>query len=124
MLVDGDNGIIAGHGRVLAARQLGLDAVPVIELSHLTQVQRQAYVLADNKLSLNAGWDESLLALELTDLHGSGFDIALTGFSQDEVNNLNLSFDPAEEADQGRLDELAPKYVSCPHCGKEFDTRA
>ena len=58
VLVDGENGIIAGHGRVLAARQLGIDSVPVIELGHLTPIQRQAYVLADNKLSINAGWDD------------------------------------------------------------------
>ena len=124
ILVDGENGITAGHGRVLAARKLGLESVPVIELSHLTPIQRQAYVLADNKLSLNAGWDDELLALELADLDGAGFDVALTGFDEDEIKNLSSDFAPATEADQGKLDELAPNYVSCPHCGKEFDTRA
>ena len=124
VLVDGMNGIIAGHGRVLAARQLGLESVPVIELSHLTLIQRQAYVLADNKLSLNAGWDDELLALELADLADVGFDVALTGFDEDEIKNLSSDFDPATEAEQGKLDELSPNYVSCPHCGKEFDSRA
>ena len=124
MLVYGDNGITAGHGRVLAARKLGLDSVPVIELSHLTPIQRQAYILADNKLSLNAGWDDELLALELADLDGAGFDMALTGFDEDEIKSLSSDFDPATEAEQGKLDELSPNYVSCPHCGKEFDTRA
>ena len=85
ILVDGDNGITAGHGRVLAARKLGLESVPVIELSHLTPIQRQAYILADNKLALNAGWDDELLALELADLADVGFDVDLTGFSEDEI---------------------------------------
>ena len=65
VLVDGDNGIIAGHGRVLAARKLGLTEVPVIELSHMSDAQRRAYIIADNKLAENAGWDDELLRLEL-----------------------------------------------------------
>ena len=68
VLVDGANGIIAGHGRALAARKLGLERVPVIELAHMTEAQKRAYVLADNQLALNAGWDEALLRLELADL--------------------------------------------------------
>jgi ParB-like chromosome segregation protein Spo0J len=64
ILADGDKGIIAGHGRLLAARKLGMDTVPVIELSHLTKAQKQAYIIADNKLALNAGWDDQLLILE------------------------------------------------------------
>ena len=68
VLVDGANGIIAGHGRVLAARKLGLERVPVIELAHMSEAQKRAYVLADNQLALNAGWDEALLRLELADL--------------------------------------------------------
>jgi ParB-like chromosome segregation protein Spo0J len=72
VLVDGENGIIAGHGRVLAARKLGLERVPVIELTHMSEAQRRAYVLADNQLALNAGWDDELLRLELADLHELG----------------------------------------------------
>ena len=72
VLVDGANGIIAGHGRVLAARKLGLDRVPVIELAHMSDAQKRAYVLADNQLALNAGWDEALLRLELADLSELG----------------------------------------------------
>jgi DNA modification methylase len=85
LLVDGENGIIAGHGRLLAARKLGITDVPVIELAGLSEAQKRAYVIADNKLALNAGWDESLLALEFGDLASLGFDLALTGFGEDEI---------------------------------------
>ncbi len=88
ILVDGERGIIAGHGRLLAARKLGMSEVPVIELGHLTPAQRRAYVLADNRLALNAGWDEDLLRLELADLRDDGFDLGLTGFSVDEIGKL------------------------------------
>lgn len=85
ILVDGDNGIIAGHGRLLAARKLGIDPVPVIELASLTEAQKRALVIADNKLALNAGWDEALLGLELGDLGALRFDLSLTGFSDLEI---------------------------------------
>jgi DNA modification methylase len=88
ILADGDKGIIAGHGRLLAARKLGMDTVPVIELSHLTKAQKQAYIIADNKLALNAGWDDQLLILELTELKELNFDINLIGFDTDELNAL------------------------------------
>ena len=88
VLVDGDRGVIAGHGRLLAARKLGLDEVPVIELAHLTEAQRRAYVIADNKLALNAGWDLDLLKVELGGLQADGFDLGLTGFSGDELAGL------------------------------------
>lgn len=88
VLVDADGGLIAGHGRVLAARLLGLDAVPTIELGHLTPTQRKAYVIADNKLALNAGWDEASLRAEFDDLASEGFDLGLTGFALDEIAAL------------------------------------
>ena len=88
VLVDGANGIIAGHGRVLAARKLGLDRVPVIELAHMSEAQKRAYVLADNQLALNAGWDEALLRLELADLSELGFDLGLIGFGEGELERL------------------------------------
>lgn len=88
VLVDGDNGIIAGHGRVLAARKLGFEQVPVIELAHLTESQKRAYVLADNKLAENAGWDDELLRIELEALQAAGFDLSLTGFADDELASL------------------------------------
>src|SRR5262249_52683127 len=80
VLVDGENGIVAGHGRVLAARKFGLTEVPCIEVAYLTDAQRRAYIIADNKLALNAGWDEELLKLELGELKFGGFDVSLTGF--------------------------------------------
>ena len=88
ILVDGHNGVIAGHGRLLAARQLGLTQVPVIELAHLSPAQKRAYVLADNRLALDAGWDEHLLALELKDLAELEIDLALPGFSDEDIQRL------------------------------------
>ena len=88
VLVDGENGIVAGHARVLAARKLGVTDVPVIELSGMTEAQKQAYVLADNQLALNAGWDEDLLALELKDLKDVSFDLSTIGFSDRELQSL------------------------------------
>jgi ParB-like chromosome segregation protein Spo0J len=88
VLVDGENGIIAGHGRLLAARKLGVSTVPVIELSGLSEAQKRAYIIADNKMALNAGWDNELLGLELGDLGALGFDLSLTGFDDLEISAL------------------------------------
>lgn len=88
VLIDGDGNVIAGHGRILAARQLGMPAVPCIRLGHLSPTQRKALVLADNKLALNAGWADELLKLELAELASDGFDLQLTGFSGDELADL------------------------------------
>ena len=88
ILVDGSQGIIAGHGRLAAARKLGLAEVPVIELSHLTLAQKRAYVIADNRLALDAGWDEEMLSIELAELSESGYDLTLTGFTNDEIKEL------------------------------------
>jgi ParB-like chromosome segregation protein Spo0J len=83
VLIDADNGIIAGHGRVMAAGKLNLKTVPCLRLSHLSEAQKRAYILADNQLALNAGWDEELLRLELLDLKGLDFELDLTGFDVD-----------------------------------------
>jgi len=88
ILVDGENGVIAGHGRLLAARKLGLTEVPVIELAGMSEAEKRAYVIADNKLALNAGWDTELLGLELGALQDLGFDLSLTGFGEDEIADL------------------------------------
>ena len=121
VLIDGDGGIIAGHGRVMAARKLGLADVPCIRLAHLTEMQRRAYIIADNKIALNAGWDSEMLALELNDLNMSDFDLSFIGFEANELNvamGLGVDFQPGTEDDQGKLDELAP--IICPSCGHEF----
>jgi len=98
--VDKDNSIIAGHGRVLAARKLGMDKVPVVMLEHLTESERKAYVLADNRIALNSGWDTSMLSLELQDLKDD-IDLSLLGFDPDELNAL---LNPIEET-EGLTDE-------------------
>jgi len=88
VLIDGENGIIAGHGRVMAAQKLGLDKVPCIRLGYLTETQKRAYIIADNKLALNAGWDEEMLALELSELKDEDFDLSLIGFDESELADL------------------------------------
>lgn len=106
LLVDSQDGIIAGHGRLLAARQLGLGEVPVIVLDHLTDAQRRAYVIADNKLAELAGWDDELLALELAALDGEDFPLEVIGFTDQELAAL-LDGDPDEEAQEAE-DEVPP----------------
>jgi len=98
ILVDSRDGIIAGHGRLLAAKRLQLPTVPVIVLDHLSDAQRRAYILADNKLALNAGWDDALLAEELAALQDDGFDLALTGFSDEELSDLMPEVEEVEPA--------------------------
>ena len=109
----------------MAAQKLGLDTLPTIDAAHLTEAQRRAYVLADNRTALDAGWDNDLLKIELQDLDAAGFDLALTGFDLNELTVLfdNPTFAPGTEDDQGRLDQIAPKMVTCPHCASEWDLR-
>ena len=116
VLVDAENNIIAGHGRVLAARKLGLEEVPCVLHDHLTETQRKAYILADNKLTLNAGWDEDMLRLELGELGDMGFDLELTGFDEAEVEalNHNVNIDDFFSDKEGEVPK-EPKL--CPHCG-------
>jgi len=95
VLIRDDGGIIAGHGRVMAAKELGLETVPTLKLSHLTPEEVRAYVIADNKLALNAGWDNEMLAIEFQALIDSEFDLSFTGFSLAEID---LTFDQAREA--------------------------
>ena len=106
ILVDGEKGIIAGHGRLAAARKLGLKEIPVIELKHLSETQKKALILADNKLALNSGWDNEMLALELEELELEGYDLNLTGFDPDEINALK-----PEVVNPGLTDEDATPEV-------------
>ena len=88
VLIDKENTIIAGHGRLLASKKLGLKEVPTILLENLTEAQKKAYIIADNKLALNAGWDEELLSIELKELDELGYNTSLTGFSDDELSDI------------------------------------
>lgn len=109
ILIDGQNNVIAGHGRLLAARKLGLPEVPVVPLDHLSDTQRRALILADNKIGENASWEDELLGIELADLKDAGFDLGLTGFSQEEWEALIAG---EEATKDGLTDEDAVPEVS------------
>ena len=85
VIIDKDFNIIAGHGRVLAAKAEGIDEVPCVLVDYLTEAQKKAYIIADNRMAMDAGWDEELLKVELEALEGADFDLALTGFDEDEM---------------------------------------
>jgi hypothetical protein len=106
VLVDEQGGIIAGHGRVMAARKLGMESLPVMVAAGWTEAQKRAYAIADNKLALNAGWDNELLALELAELGDLGFDLGLIGMSADEIEDITTEVEDIATADQiGRANE-------------------
>jgi len=112
VLVDGENGIIAGHGRVLAARKLGMEEVPCIELAGLSDTQRRAYIIADNRTAELAGWDNELLAIEFAELADAGFDNLLTGFTQDEIDALTPEKLPEGLTDEDAVPEVQAEPVS------------
>ncbi|OAN53018.1 DNA methylase N-4 [Paramagnetospirillum marisnigri] len=111
VLADSKGNVIAGHGRLAAAKSLGLDTVPVVILDHLTEAQRRAYILADNKLALNAGWDEETLAAELHALNGDGYDLGVIGFSDEELDALMA---PLDDEGDGQGDETGEDEVPEP----------
>ena len=126
VLIDAEAGIIAGHGRVLAARKLAMESVPCIRLGHLSEVQKRAYILADNKLALNAGWDEAMLALELSALEMDGFDVDLVGFDPGELEVLLTgTADQDGDVPVSSSKEIDPDTYQmgsrCPRCGFEFN---
>lgn len=125
VLIDDENMIIAGHGRVQAAQLLKIDKVPCVTLSGLTDTQKKAYIIADNKLALNAGWDDEMLANEILALQEQEYDISLLGFDDDEIKDIISGgvFLPASLDEQGQLDKLAPKMTTCPNCKHEYDLR-
>lgn len=115
ILVDSAKGILAGHGRLTAAQQLGLPEVPVIELSHLSAAQKRAYVIADNRLALDAGWDEELLAAELSDLQLEGYDLTLTGLDADELAELlEIESTVEGQSDDDEVSDVAAIAISTP----------
>lgn len=119
ILIDSEQGIITGHGRLAAAKELGPDKIPCIDLSHLTEEQKRAYVIADNKLALNGGWNEDLLRLELTDLKELGADLSLTGFGTMELADIMLGKDVEfKEYDESAADDV--QMLTCPKCGHTF----
>ena len=113
ILIDGDKGIIAGHGRLMAARKLGMTEVPVIELKDLTPTQRKAYIIADNRLALNAGWDNQLLTIELNELLADKFSLDLLGFNADELNALLNHVEVIEGlTDEDEVPEPPPEPIT------------
>lgn len=121
ILVATDDGIIAGHGRLAAAMKLGLKQVPVIVLDHLTDVQRRAYIIADNKIALNSSWDLDQLAEEMIALDGDGFDLTLTGFTLPEIENLTVGLeDESDEEEEDDEPSRPAQKVTCPECSAEF----
>jgi len=116
ILVDSQNNVIAGHGRLLAARKLGMAEVPVVPLEHLTDTQRRALILADNKIGENASWEDELLGIELAELRDAGFDLGLTGFSEDEWEAL-IAGDGADNTgltDDDAVPEVPENPISKP----------
>jgi hypothetical protein len=125
VLVDGENGIIAGHGRVMAARKLKFTEVPTIELKDLTKTQKMAYIIADNKLAQNAGWDNAMLSIELEELSNTGYDIDLLGFTPEEITELSFGEDD-EQIDNSKYTKKidAPVYApsgNCPEISELYD---
>ena len=119
VLIDDENGIIAGHGRVLAAQLLGLADVPCIRLSHLNETQRRAYVLADNRIALNSGWDDAMLAIELAELQIDGLDLTSLGFDVPEMDKLLSGSDnlPEMPSEFKEFNEEIETEHECPRCG-------
>jgi ParB-like chromosome segregation protein Spo0J len=121
VLIDGGGGIIAGHGRVLAARKLDITKVPCIKLEHLTDTQKRAYVIADNKLALSAGWDYEMLRIEIQELEDK-FQLDIVGFSTFEIGDI-LGLNEMEQ--KPTTGEINPNEFNmdhkCPKCGFEFD---
>ena len=110
ILIDGDNGIIAGHGRLLAARKLGYELVPTIELKDLTETQKKAYIIADNRLALNAGWDNEMLRIELTDLLADGFALDILGFDQADLDEIFIPEETPKEENPYTTNINTPSY--------------
>jgi len=120
VLVDEHGTILAGHCRIAAARMLGIEQIPTMVARGWSDAQKRAYVIADNKLALNAGWDADALKLELQELDGAAFKLDLLGFDPGELSlaMFEPNFEPAGEGDQTRLDQK--KRALCPECGHEF----
>lgn len=115
VIIDGENGLIAGHGRVMAAKKLNMAEVPVVEVTHLSESQKKAYVIADNRLALNAGWDTEVLGSELSALQDADFDIDLLGFDTDELAKLLEPEEVAGLTDEDDVPEVAEEAITQPN---------
>jgi DNA modification methylase len=113
-IIDKDYNIIAGHGRVMAAKEEGIDSIPCVFAEHLTDAQKRAYILADNRLALNAGWDDEMLSVELSDLQANAFDLSLLGFSDAEMNKIMGGMDNVKDDDFDVDAELQKPMLSKP----------
>jgi len=125
LVVDKEGVIIAGHTRLLAAKQLGLKEVPVVVATDLTPAQVKAFRLTDNRVAQETSWDYELLAIELDELSGFDIDVAITGFDDDEIEGMAIG-EPeireyAEEIEAEDKDEPEDHLIHCPYCGKSFD---
>jgi ParB-like chromosome segregation protein Spo0J len=120
-----DGSVVDGHLRLKAAQKLGLKEVPVALADELTEAQVKAFRILANKSANWAEWEPDLLKLELQELQEIDFDLELTGFELPELDEIlgaeDINFEPGGKDDQGQLDELAPKFIKCPHCGETFD---
>ena len=114
VLIEPDGGIIAGHGRVMAAQRLGIAEVPCMIADGWSEGQKRAYIIADNKLALNAGWDDEMLGVEFAELGDMGFDLGLTGFSGLELEAFAPSDLPGEGSEEGSTASLADKFGIAP----------
>lgn len=114
VIVDKDYNVIAGHGRILAAKEEGISEVPCVFVEHLTEAQKRAYIIADNRLALNAGWDAEMLAVEIADLQVAAFDLSLLGFDDAELNKLMGNIEDVKDDDFDVDSELQKPAVSKP----------
>lgn len=129
VIIDGNYGIIAGHGRVVAAQEEGLAEVPCVLVDHLTEAQKKAYILADNRYAQDAGWDEELLRIEIEGLQAEDFDVSLTGFRDDEITDLFALKDDEPDDPEGNNKEYGEEEFGdeefdheCPRCGFRFNS--
>ena len=126
VIVDRDLNVIAGHGRILAAKEEKIPEVPGVYVDYLTEAQKKAYILADNRMAMDAGWDEELLKIEMEELQAADFDMGLTGFREDEIADLfAVKEDPDDtgsnkEFDEGEFGDEKFKH-ECPRCGFRYN---
>ncbi len=125
IVVSADNTILCGHGRYFAAKKLGMEMVPCVKEEYLTETQKRAYILADNRIGLNAGWDHEMLAVEMEELKAADFDVSLTGFNDSEIADLFMDEAEPKEAENKEYEEEEfgdeEFEHECPRCGFRYN---